>query len=63
MTKLRYSYRLYPTPEQRVALAQTFGCVRVAWNDALARAQVEGAKYPGFSETSRLLTAERPGTN
>lgn len=59
MTSLRYSYRLYPTPEQRHALAQVFGCVRVAWNDALARAQVSGAKYPGFAATSKLLTESK----
>jgi len=57
--RLRYSYRLYPTPEQRHALAQTFGCARVVWNDALARAQVGGAKYPGFAATSRLLTESK----
>jgi putative transposase len=59
MSSLRYNYRLYPTPEQRTALAQTFGCVRVAWNDALARTKVDGAKYPGFSATSLLLTASK----
>jgi len=59
MTSLRYSYRIYPTPEQRAALAQVFGCVRVVWNDALARSRVEGAKYPGFAATSRLLTAAK----
>jgi len=59
MASLRYSYRLYPTTEQRRALAQTFGCVRVAWNDALARSQVSGAKYPGFAATSRLLTESK----
>jgi putative transposase len=59
MATLRYSYRLYPTPEQRTALAKTFGCVRVAWNDALARMQVEGSKYPGYAATSRLLTESK----
>ncbi|MGW3233264.1 RNA-guided endonuclease InsQ/TnpB family protein [Kitasatospora sp. NPDC001095] len=33
---LRYSYRIYPTEGQRRALARTFGCVRVVYNDALA---------------------------
>jgi putative transposase len=59
MGSLRYSFRLYPTPGQRRALAQTFGCARVAWNDALARAQVGGAKYPGFAATSKLLTESK----
>ena len=59
MASLRYSYRLYPTLKQRISLAKTFGCARVAWNDALARAQVDGAKYPGFAATSKLLTASK----
>ncbi|MFF3889376.1 RNA-guided endonuclease InsQ/TnpB family protein [Streptomyces sp. NPDC001914] len=33
---LRYSFRMEPTPGQRVALARTFGCARVVYNDALA---------------------------
>ncbi|WP_184921378.1 RNA-guided endonuclease InsQ/TnpB family protein [Kitasatospora gansuensis] len=33
---LRYSYRVYPTVGQRSALARTFGCARVVYNDALA---------------------------
>ncbi|WP_460545089.1 helix-turn-helix domain-containing protein [Glycomyces halotolerans] len=33
---LRYSYRVYPTRPQRQALARTFGCVRVVYNDAVA---------------------------
>lgn len=32
---LRYNYRVYPTPGQRTALAQAFGCARVVFNDAL----------------------------
>jgi len=59
MSSLRYTYRLNPTPDQCVALAQVFGCTRVVWNDALARAQVEGAKYPGFAATSKLLTESK----
>ncbi|MEA5470864.1 RNA-guided endonuclease InsQ/TnpB family protein, partial [Spirulina sp. 06S082] len=34
--KARYRYRIYPKEEQKTALAQLFGCVRVVWNDALA---------------------------
>ena len=32
-------YRAYPTPEQRVLFAKTFGCVRFVWNRMLADAQ------------------------
>jgi putative transposase len=31
-TKRAYKYRFYPTDEQRVVLAQTFGCVRFVYN-------------------------------
>jgi putative transposase len=37
--KLRYKYRIYPYPNQQVALAKAFGCARVVWNDALAKSQ------------------------
>lgn len=59
MANLRYSYRIYPTPAQRIKLARTFGCVRVVWNDALARAMVPGAKYAGYCAASKLLTASK----
>ncbi|GAB2753004.1 RNA-guided endonuclease InsQ/TnpB family protein [Kitasatospora kifunensis] len=37
---LRYSYRLYPTAGQCQALARTFGCARVVFNDGLAARKV-----------------------
>ncbi|HEY9866764.1 MAG TPA: helix-turn-helix domain-containing protein, partial [Candidatus Obscuribacterales bacterium] len=30
-----YKYRIYPTPEQQIALAKSFGCCRWYWNYAL----------------------------
>ena len=33
--RLRYNYRLYPSPGQRAALARAFGCARVVFNDGL----------------------------
>lgn len=33
--QLRYNFRLYPTPGQRMALARAFGCARVVFNDGL----------------------------
>ena len=45
--QLRYSYRLYPTPGQRSALARAFGCARVVFNDALRlREQAHEAGLP-----------------
>jgi putative transposase len=35
VTKRAYKYRFYPTPEQEVLLARTFGCVRFVYNAVL----------------------------
>lgn len=59
---LRYSYRLYPSPGQRAALARAFGCARVVFNDALrARpdAQAAGLPYVTDRELSARLTAAK----
>jgi putative transposase len=53
--KARYQYRIYPTNRQKQSLAQLFGCVRVAWNDALAFCK-DAEKYPGASTLSVNLT-------
>jgi putative transposase len=55
--KARYKYRFYPTDQQQRGLAQLFGCVRVAWNDALALSL--NGKYPGYGELSESLTAAK----
>ena len=55
--KARYQYRFYPTDPQRQSLARLFGCVRVAWNDALALSKKD--KYPGFKNLSALLTQSK----
>jgi putative transposase len=50
--QLRYRYRCYPSPAQQQALARSFGCARVVWNDALAlsnKLYAEGQKYPGYT--------------
>jgi IS605 OrfB family transposase len=60
--QLRYSYRLYPTPDQEQALANAFGCARVVFNDALAarRATHEaGLPYLSDAEMSARLTASK----
>ncbi|MFC4015893.1 helix-turn-helix domain-containing protein, partial [Nonomuraea purpurea] len=51
--KLRYNYRLYPDAPQRQLLAQTFGCARMVWNDALAArkaARKAGLPFIGDAE-------------
>ena len=59
---LRYRYRAEPTAEQRRALARTFGCARVVFNDGLrARedAHKAGRPYLSDGELSRRLTAAK----
>ncbi|WP_460543552.1 RNA-guided endonuclease InsQ/TnpB family protein [Glycomyces halotolerans] len=65
---LKYSYRVYPTRPQRQALARTFGCVRVVYNDAVAArkaAHRQGLPYPSTAALDKALitaakrTAER----
>jgi putative transposase len=59
MKNARYTYRFYPTPEQEQQLAQTFGCVRVAFNWGL-RCQLdamnENEKAPRFKQLCAALT-------
>ena len=43
-----YKYRIYPTEEQKVLLAKTFGCVRVVWNWAL---DVKSTAYKEHGES------------
>lgn len=56
----RYRYRAYPTPAQEAALARTFGCARVVFNDVIAArraAHQAGAPFESASALqSRLIT-------
>ena len=58
--RLRYNYRLYPSPGQRQALARAFGCARVVFNDGLRARQdahAAGQPYITDAELSARLTA------
>src|SRR6266487_7185427 len=60
--RLRYNYRLYPTPGQQQALARTFGCARVVFNDGLSARQAAyqaGLPYPTDAELSARLTTAK----
>jgi putative transposase len=60
--QLRYSFRLYPTPGQRAALARAFGCARVVFNEGLQarlRARAAGLPYITDTELSARLTAAK----
>ena len=59
---VRYRYRAYPTPGQRIALSRTFGCARVVFNDAIAARQTaheSGDSYPTDAALSKALTAAK----
>jgi putative transposase len=61
--QLRYNFRVYPEPGQRVALAKAFGCARVVFNDGLcARKEAHAAGLPYISDTDlqkRVITAAK----
>jgi putative transposase len=64
--QLRYGFRLYPTPGQRIALARAFGCARVVFNDAIAarrKAHEAGVNAPTMSELSRRLITDAKQTS
>ncbi len=63
--KARYRYRVYPTYQQKTALAQLFGCCRVVWNDALAFCQEsysKGEKYPGENQLQKQFITQAKKT-
>ncbi|MEV0704692.1 RNA-guided endonuclease TnpB family protein [Saccharopolyspora sp. NPDC050389] len=63
--QLRYAFRLYPTPGQQIALAQSFGCARVVFNDAVRARQdayEAGEKAPRAAELSKRLVTEAKKT-
>ena len=60
-----FSYRAYPTGDQRRALARLFGCCRVVFNDAVqARrdARDRGMPYPGLSELQHSVITQAKTT-
>lgn len=59
LVQLRYTFRLYPSPGQRQALARTFGCARVVYNDTIAarrQAWADGGRKLTDAEVSKPLT-------
>jgi len=58
--KSAYKYRFYPTTEQEVILAKTFGSARFAYNHMLkvrSDAWEQRKESVGYAETSAMLTA------
>lgn len=65
VVQFRYQYRLYPTPGQQQALARTFGCARVVYNDALRarkNAHENGQPFPKSGELSKQLITQAKKT-
>ncbi len=57
--KRAYRFRFYPTPEQEIILAKTFGCARFAYNHMLrlrTDAWYKEQKSVSYHETSAALT-------
>jgi putative transposase len=57
-------YRLYPTREQEVLLAKSFGCARYAYNwaiDVRSNAYAQGRKTPSRFNLDKLMTTEKKG--
>ncbi|WP_036530216.1 helix-turn-helix domain-containing protein, partial [Nocardia sp. CNY236] len=60
--QLRYNYRVYPTPSQRGALAQAFGCARVVFNDCIRLRRTSHAAGVKISDTDvqkRVVTVAK----
>ncbi|RCV85874.1 RNA-guided endonuclease InsQ/TnpB family protein, partial [Vreelandella rituensis] len=58
-TERAYKYRFYPTPEQEILLARTFGCVRFVWNAVLRHrtdAFYQRQEKIGYNDASAFLT-------
>lgn len=58
--KRAYRFRFYPSPEQEVTLARTFGCARFAYNHMLrlrTDAWFQRQERVGYHATSAALTA------
>lgn len=59
--QLRYRYRLNPTPGQRAALAKSFGCARVVFNDGLRlreHARLGGHGYVSNGDVQKTVVTE-----
>ena len=57
--QVRYRYHIYPTGEQRQALARAFGCARVVYNDCLRlrhECRARGEKISDTEVQRRVIT-------
>ena len=59
-TVLRYNYRIYPMPGQRIALAKAFGCARVVFNDFIRLKQDAYATITNLEEEMSFRSGMTP---
>jgi putative transposase len=68
LVRLRYNFRVYPTPSQQQAFVRSFGCARVVFNDGLRlrqRARQDGDPYISDGRLSKRVITDgkkTPGT-
>jgi len=58
LVRKAFQFRLEPTSEQRILMAQTAGCVRLVWNKALGEIKEgldRGVKYTGYVPMANKL--------
>ncbi|HET9517163.1 MAG TPA: transposase, partial [Actinoplanes sp.] len=63
--QLRYNFRVYPDVAQREALARSFGCARVVFNDGLRlrqQARENGEKYVSDGDLSKRVITQAKAT-
>ncbi|MDY6805582.1 MAG: RNA-guided endonuclease TnpB family protein [Cyanobacteriota bacterium] len=63
--KARYKYRIYPNDEQKIKLAQLFGCCRYVWNQALAHCNklyIKKEKKTSNSDLQKLFITQAKRT-
>jgi putative transposase len=63
--RLRYNFRVHPTPAQQIELARAFGCARVVFNDGLRmrqQAREAGEKYVSDADLSKLVITRAKAT-
>ncbi|GGM52911.1 hypothetical protein GCM10011608_42300 [Micromonospora sonchi] len=64
--QLRYQFRVYPAPGQRIELARAFGCARVVFNDGLKlrqQAREAGLPYVSDAELSKRIITQAVATS
>ena len=61
--KKGYKFRIYPTPDQQLLLAKTFGCCRYLWNTVLAETQKEHQAYLFAKEQNTTDTLTTPNVS